>query len=245
MLSHEETLSLIKKAKEEDAEAMEQLVRLNSPLVKSIVKRYLRKNVDYEDLFQLGSMGLVKAIKNFDSSFGVRFSTYAVPMIAGEIKRFLRDDGSIKVSRSTKMLYSDIKNFIEEYKAVNEDSPKVETIAKHFDLEVEEIIFAMQASSMPVSIYKKLDGAKGERTQTVFEKITDGDKTEELITSLALKKMLGELSLKEQKIVLLRFYRGKTQSEVAELLNVSQVQVSRLETKILNDLRRKLIEEVN
>ena len=260
MLSHDETLILITKAKQieeltekleknqadeslhkkllEAKDALENLVVLNSPLVKSIVKRYLKKNTPYEDLFQLGSMGLIKAIKNFDLQYGVRFSTYAVPMIAGEIKRFLRDDGAIKVSRSVKSLAGEIKAFVESYKAQHDKSPEISEIAENFNLPREEIIFAMEASKMPISLFQKTENTSN--ASILMEKITLGDETEKMTNKLLLKNALKALSNKEQKIILLRFYRGKTQAEVAEMLGVSQVQVSRLEQKLLEELKQKL-----
>jgi RNA polymerase sporulation-specific sigma factor len=242
LLINENIKSLQKKEIEKDLieakNALQELVVLNSPLVKSIVKRYLKKNTPYDDLFQLGSMGLIKAIKNFDAVYGVRFSTYAVPMIAGEIKRFLRDDGAIKVSRSVKMLAGEIKAFVEAYKSEHDKSPEINEIANNFNVPPEDIIFAMEASKMPISLFQKTESSQG--SAMLMDKITLGDETEKMTNKLLLKNALKSLTNKEQKIILLRFYRGKTQAEVAEMLGVSQVQVSRLEQKLLEELKQKL-----
>ena len=144
-LSHEETMSLICRAKNGDIEAKERLVKFNYPLIKSIVSRFKNKGVDYDDLYQLGCVGFLKAIENFDSSFDVKFSTYAVPMIAGEIKRFLRDDGSVKISRMIKSLSSKIYKFLEDYQKQFDNDPCIDTIAKHFNISVQDVVFDLDA----------------------------------------------------------------------------------------------------
>ncbi|MDE6001419.1 MAG: sigma-70 family RNA polymerase sigma factor, partial [Clostridia bacterium] len=155
MLDVEQTNCLIRKAKQGDSGAKETLLVENGNLIKSIVRRYLGKGVEYDDLYQLASMGLLKAINGFDESFGVRFSTYAVPMIAGEIKRFMRDDGSIKVSRQLKSTAKRINAFIEEYTAAHGAQPSVKVIAEKFEMPESEVVFTMGSTHMPVSIYNQ------------------------------------------------------------------------------------------
>ena len=152
MLDIETTNSLIDLAKNGDEQAKERLITENSPLIKSVIKKYLNKGIEFDDLYQLGSLGFLKAINNFDESFGVKFSTYAVPMIAGEIKRFIRDNGIIKVSRSTKQLNIHINRFIEEYVAKNNVSPSVDIIAKNFGLDETEVVYAMDSAIRPISL---------------------------------------------------------------------------------------------
>lgn len=239
MLEHEETLELIKQAQAGSEEAKTKLIEHNSPLVKSILRHYRNKNVEYDDLYQIGCMGFLKAIKNFDTSYNVRFSTYAVPMIAGEIKRFLRDDGYIKVSRSLKTLSFKISAFIDAYKKEHQEEPTVDQIAQHFDMDREEIVFAMDSAKHPVSLHQKSDD-NPDKTFNLIDKIAVEDKNEEIIDKLILKSVIDELSDREKKIIILRYYRDKTQSEIAEHLGISQVQVSRLESKILEKIRIKM-----
>ncbi len=239
MLEYDETLSLLKKAKAGDENAKNLLIENNSPLVKSIVKRYKNKGVEYEDLYQLGCVGFTKAINNFDESFNVKFSTYAVPMIAGEIKRYLRDDGSIKVSRSIKSRYYQIQKYIDECKAQNKETPSTQELSKVFEIDEQELMFVLESARMPVSIYDSLDkeSASG---QMVLDRLSKGDESDERIDRIVLTDMIKTLDNKDKKLILLRFYRDKTQSEVAKILGVSQVQVSRLENKILKKMRAKL-----
>ena len=151
MLDIQTTNSLIVLAKNGDDTAKATLIQENSPLIKSVIKKYLNKGIEFDDLYQLGSLGFLKAITNFDESFGVKFSTYAVPMIAGEINRFIRDNGIIKVSRSTKQLNIRINRFIEEYISKNQKSPTIETISKEFELVESEVVYIMDSSNKPIS----------------------------------------------------------------------------------------------
>lgn len=240
MLTREETDRHLALAKSGNEESRSILIEENMPLIKSVIKRYTGKNCEYDDLFQLGSLGLLKAINNFDLNLNVRFSTYAVPMIAGEVKRFLRDDGSIKVSRSVKAQFIEIKKFADAFKQEHNESPTIEQISKALEISEEDIIFAIESNKMPVSIYEKTDGKNGDKSGFVMDKIKSGESEDRALMRIALKKVLNELSDREKKIVLLRFFRDKTQSEVSSVLNVSQVQVSRLENKILEKLRDKL-----
>ena len=239
MLDVEETNCLIRKAKQGDSAAKETLLKENNNLIKSIVRRYLGKGVEYDDLFQLASMGLLKAINGFDEAFGVRFSTYAVPMIAGEIKRFMRDDGSIKVSRAIKSCAKQINSFIEEYSANHGCQPTIKIIAEQFSMPESEVVFTMGSTHMPVSIYNQGD-YKDEKTQELLEKLPVEDRQEDIIESLQLKTAIASLPERDRKVIMLRYYRDMTQSEVANMLGVSQVQVSRIENRIMELFRTAL-----
>ena len=236
MLSHDDTMLLIKKAQQGDIESAGILINQNMPLIKSIVKHYKgRQNVEYDDLIQIGSMGLVKAIRNFDTGFNVRFSTYAVPMITGEIKRYIRDDGIVKVSRSIKTLSVKISIFVDTYKNREQKEPTIAEIAKEFDISEQDVVFTMDSSKFPVSIYEKNEDS----SQSLIDKIPD-DSSEEVLDKILLKEAISNLSEREKKLIIFRYFRDKTQSEVAELLGVSQVQVSRLESKILEKMRKDI-----
>ena len=207
--------------------------------MKSILRRYLNKGVEYEDLFELACMGLLKAISGFDESFGVRFSTYAVPMIAGEIKRFLRDDGSVKVSRALKKTARDINVYIERYLQEHGAQPSVREIADKFSIEESEVVFALGSSHMPVSIYEEAPHKDG-NAQPIAERLASPDTPEEMLDHMLLKHAIEKLPERERMIVVLRYFRDMTQSEVARLVGVSQVQISRIESKILSRFREEL-----
>lgn len=238
MIEQNELLALIKQAQEGSESAKAKILTDNSPLIKSVIRRFKNKGVEYDDLFQLGSIGFLKAIKNFSPEFGVKFSTYAVPMIAGEVKRFLRDDGYIKVSRSTKSLAAKIAYFTQTYKNEHSESPKVEDIAKAFEIDAQDVVFAMDSLKFPVSIYDKTDD---EHSQSLSDKLASDENTEDNIDRILLKDIIEKLDDREKKIIILRYFRDKTQSEVARVLNVSQVQVSRLESKILDKMKTELV----
>ncbi len=233
-MEREETLELIRSAQLGDRSACEELVTKNSPLIKSVIRRYKNKGVEYDDLYQLGCVGFIKAVRNFSTQYEVRFSTYAVPMIAGEVKRFLRDDGPIKVSRGTKTTAIKIARFVEEYKRDRGESPTIETIAAQFEIEPQEAVFIMDSGKLPVSIYEKTDD---DSSRSLLDKLQTGENDEEKLDRMMLKQVIGELPPRDKKIILLRYFADKTQSEVARALNVSQVQISRLESKILVKLR--------
>lgn len=237
MYDHETTLQLIKEAQNGNEKAKTTLVTENMPLVKSIIKRYLNSHVEYDDLLQIGSLGLVKAINNFDANFNVRFSTYAVPMIMGEVKRYIRDDGAIKVSRAIKMQYITANQFIEEYRKQNSTSPTIEQIAEHLQVDTREVVFIMDSGKFPLSIYEKTDD---ESNIELIDKIEGDNSDEKMINKLMLKELIAELDEREKKIIVLRYFRDKTQSEIADELGVSQVQISRLESKILEKMRKRL-----
>lgn len=239
MLDIETTNSLILLAKNGDDNAKERLILENSPLIKSVIKKYLNKGIEFDDLYQLGSLGFLKAINNFDEGFGVKFSTYAVPMIAGEIKRFIRDNGIIKVSRSTKQLNIHINRFIEEYLSKNSESPSIEIIAKHFGLEETEVVYAMDSAIRPISLYSMVGDENG-KEQYLIDKIEDDKPIDKELDNELLYKIIKDLPARDRKIIILRYFRDKTQKDIASELGVSQVQVSRLESKILQKIKEKL-----
>lgn len=237
-----QTNELIEKAKAGDENATSTLISGNFPLIKAIVKGYLGKGVDYDDLYQIGCVGFLKAIKNFNPTFDVKFSTYAVPMISGEIKRFLRDDGSIKVSRSIKTLAIKVRGYIEKIRNENGEMPTIDELAEKFDANKEDIVIALDSSQQMVSLHAKID-EDDPNSQNVIDKLAVFDKSDEMLDKFILKNEIMNLPEKEKKVILLRYYRGKTQGEVAEQLGVSQVQVSRIESKIIEQLRNKLTEK--
>ena len=236
----DDNLSLIILAKQGDSEAKNALISQNYPLIKSVIRRYRNKGVDYDDLFQLGCVGFVKAINNFNTSFGVKFSTYAVPMIAGEVKRFLRDDGSIKVSRALKALSIEVKKYIDQRQNGGEN-PSIEEMAKHFNVDQQEIVVALDASSFPVSLSARVDGSD-DSGSTLEEVIEDKQNDEHMLDHIIIKSLIKDLDKRERKIIIMRYYRDKTQNEIANELGVSQVQVSRIENKILKKFEKELSE---
>lgn len=238
MLNNDETLLLLEKAKNGDDYSKEKLISFNSPLIKSIVKRYLNKGIEYDDLYQLGAMGFVKAINNYDASFNVKFTTYAVPMIAGEIKRFLRDDGTIKVSRSIKYLAVQIKNFINEYLKTHHNQPSVELISKSLNIETNDVVLALEANTSPLSLNDKVNDSSD--APQIIDKVSDNFSLENLNNKLALRELISSLSSREKQIIIMRYYLDKTQGEIAKELGVSQVQISRIENKILCNMKDKL-----
>ena len=242
-LTYERTMELIPLAKGGDVEAMEELVRCNMALVRSIVKKYVNRGVEYDDLYQIGSMGLVKAVKNFDPAYNVRFSTYAVPMIAGEIKRYLRDDGMIKVSRSLKELAGKAAAAQVELSSRLGRDPGIQELAEYMGENPEEISMAMDASRPHISIYEPVYGDEGDAL--VMDKLTgssDGD--DDALDRILLQQLMSILEPREQKIIMLRYFRDKTQSEIAASMGISQVQVSRLESRIMKKLRERAAESV-
>lgn len=237
MIDAEKTKELILLSQSGDIDAKEILLKENIPLIKSIVKRYKGKNIEYDDLMQLGSLGLIKAINNFNPDFGVRLSTYAVPMITGEIKRFIRDDGAIKVSRALKTMSYKIGQFVEEYQQVNAKEPEISVIAKKFDIDEQEVVYILDSSKMPVSIYEKSDDDSG---KSLIDRLSDSSNEQDMLDKLTLKDCIQKLPQREKMLIILRYYKDKTQSEIAKILCVSQVQVSRLESKIINKLKNEL-----
>lgn len=239
MLDEQHTIEYIRRAKNGDAWAKEELIEQNVSLVKCIVKRYLGKGVDYEDLFQIACMGFLKAIAGFDESYGVKFSTYAVPMIAGEIKRFMRDDGSVKVSRAMKQMAKEINVFVEEYTIKHSRQPSVGVIAQQFGLDEAETVFVMGSSKMPLSLYGTTEYKEGKERELI-DTLPSSDDQEDWLDRMLLRGAIEDLSERDKKIIVLRYFRDMTQSEVAEKIGVSQVQVSRIESRIIKEFREKL-----
>lgn len=235
LLNHDETLALISLSQTGDMGARTKLTECNIALVKSIVRGYMGRGTEFDDLMQIGTVGLLKAIDGYDPKFGVRFSTYAVPMIAGEIKRFLRDDGIIKVSRSVKENAAKIYRAQEKLKSEFGRDPTIDELAGELDMPEEDIIFSMDAVRDPVSLSTPIfdDGGKNAELADII-----ADDGKDISERLLLKQLIAELPPREKKLIMLRFFGDKTQSEIAEILNVSQVQVSRLLTKTLEKMRK-------
>ncbi|MDY6367540.1 MAG: SigB/SigF/SigG family RNA polymerase sigma factor [Clostridia bacterium] len=235
MLEQKELLEYIRKAKKGDNDAKEIVFTSNTPLIRSIVNKFRNKGIEYDDLFQIASMGFMKAITNFDEKFDVKFSTYCVPMIIGEIKRFIRDNGAIKVSRSLKILANKINRYISEFTGENNRSPSVEEVARKFDIDEDEVVDAIDSTRLPLSIYDKFDDEDDSRE--LIDKISFTDSEDSVLDKIRLKEIICQLNEREKKIVALRYFRDRTQAETAEELGVSQVQISRLENKILEKMR--------
>lgn len=235
-LPHETAVELLREAQNGDDASMEKLVRHNTALVKSIVKKYLGRGVEFDDLYQIGCMGLVKAIQNYDETFNVRFSTYAVPMIAGEIKRFLRDDGMIKVSRSLKELAGKAAAAQERLRRTLGADPGIQELAREVGAEPEELALALEAARPHMSIYEQVYDDGSEVTLLDHMQV-EKDEDNFVVDKILLKELLGKLEARERQLILLRYFQDKTQSEIARLMGVSQVQISRLENKIITKLR--------
>ena len=236
---YNDNIKYIKLAQENNEEAMELLIKNNSGLVWNIVKRFLGRGYEAEDLYQIGSMGLIKAIKRFDVNLEVQLSTYAVPYIMGEIKRFIRDDGIIKVSRQTKELAIKIKQIQNEYMNKNGEEISIIKISEMLDIPKEEIAAAIESSNNVDSIYS-VEGTN-EDERILLEKIADNkDEYNSLVNKIAINEMIENLDEKEKQVVLLRYYREQTQAQVGKILGISQVQVSRIEKRVLDKMRLKL-----
>ena len=235
VLKNEETIDLLTEYKRNnDSLILEKIIMGNMKLILSVIKNFSSRCDNQDDLFQIGCIGLIKAINNFDESFGVRFSTYAVPMIIGEIKRYLRDDGIIKISRSIKSLSYKIAFFVSEYKTKNNKSPQIFEIANALSVDPQEVAIALDAGKTHVSLYDKGDD---EQNVSVIEKLSAKDDSEEILDKIIIKDAINSLNEREKRIIILRYYKDKTQSEVAKELNVSQVQISRLESKIIDKIK--------
>ena len=226
------------KAKQGDSQAMEQLVNDNMGLIASIVKRFKDRGYELEDLYQIGIMGFIKSIKRFDTNFDVKLSTYAVPYIMGEIKRFLRDDGPIKVSRSMKELGMKIKELQREA-SVQGKELKIEEIAKTLHVSKEEVAASLDSFQPVESIYSQRYQDE-EGGISLLDTLEEKEEEVTLADKLTLKQLIEDLGDKEQQLILLRYYKGRTQMQVASILGITQVQVSRMEKKILSSMRSKL-----
>ncbi|MCI8836930.1 MAG: RNA polymerase sporulation sigma factor SigF [Hungatella sp.] len=233
----DETMNLIDRAHQGDKGARDQLVLDNMGLIWSIVRRFAGRGYDMEDLFQIGSIGLMKAIDKFDLSYEVRFSTYAVPMITGEIKRFLRDDGMIRVSRSLKEMGMKARAARESLTFSLGREPTVEEIAREIGASKEEVAASMEAGAEVESLYKSVQ-KEDEGGLCLMDKIEDQNQDHErLLNHMVLKELIEDLEDKEREIILRRYFENQTQTEIAKALNISQVQVSRLEKRILKRMR--------
>ena len=235
MLGQDELLELIRKAKCGDEKSKDTIFTNNTPLIKSIIRRFTGKGVEYDDLYQIACIGFLKAINNFDESYGVKFSTYTVPMIIGEIKRYMRDNGAIKVSRTLKILANKINRFVDDYRTRNNVQPSVERIASEFGITQDEVVVAMDSVRMPLSIFDKFE--EDEEGSELIDKIIDNDGEEKILDKIHISNIIAGLNERERKIIVLRYFRDRTQTEIAESLGVSQVQVSRLENKIIDKMR--------
>ena len=238
LLSHEETLDLIQKVQNGDEEAKALLISSNLGLVRSVIGKFSNIGYERDDLFQLGSIGLIKAIYKFDPSYNVKFSTYAVPMILGEIKRYLRDDGMVKVSRSLKQLAIKVKMQGEMLSKKLGRDPTIEELAEAIGVEKEDVEMAKE-SNFYVEYLKGVIHEEEGSPICLIDKISQKGEAEEdkVVDNILLKEVLGKLDKRERQIIMLRYFEDKTQSEIGELLNISQVQVSRIEKKVLHKLK--------
>lgn len=230
-------MKLLKKAKKGDKKARDKLVSLNLGLIWSVVKRFNNRGHEPDDLFQIGSIGLLKAIDKFDFSYNVKFSTYAVPMIMGEIRRFIRDDNPIKVSRSLKELAIKIKQAKECLTDILEREPTIKELAKELNISVEELIMGIESSQYPMSLNAATYEDNGSSLYLIDQIDSNKVRESNWFDSIALKEALSKLEKTERQIIILRYYKDMTQTKVAELLNMTQVQVSRQERKILQKIR--------
>ena len=240
VLKNDETMELLRKCKEGDQDARQKLIEGNLRLVLSVIQRFASRGENADDLFQVGCVGLIKAIDNFDISQPVRFSTYGVPMIIGEIRRYLRDNSAIRVSRSMRDTAYRVLQVRDRYMAENQREPTVEQIAQELGLPREEVVFAMDAIVDPVSLYEPVYSDGGDAI-CVMDQISDTKNTDEDWTDrIALKEALKRLDPRERRILALRFYEGKTQMEVSAEVGISQAQVSRLEKGAINAIKKNI-----
>ena len=235
---YENKVEDILKAQSGNKEIMTKLVTENSNLIWSIVTRFKDRGYEIEDLYQIGCIGFIKSIKRFDTNYEVKLSTYAVPYILGEIKRFIRDDGPVKVSRSIKELSYKIKLIQSEYITKKGRDIQIEELVKLLKVSKEDIVIAMDSNNTVESIDRKVNDSDD---LTIMDKLKSNvDQEKDIVNKITIKTLIEGLDEKSKKIIMLRYYRGKTQSQVAELLGVTQVQVSRLEKKILSSMKHKL-----
>ena len=236
----EHTLALIGRAHQGDKAARDTLFKENEGLIYSVARRFLGRGVEMEDLFQIGSIGLLKAIDKFDETYMVKFSTYAVPMIAGEIKRFLRDDGILKVSRSLKENYYHVYQCKEQLEVLYGREPTVTELAGILKLPVEELVMTLDAAQEVVSLHRTVYQGDG-KDISLMDRIPDKENPQEkMLNRILLEQILGELEGKERTLIYMRYFQELTQSQIADRLGISQVQVSRMEKRILNRLHDRM-----
>ena len=236
----DEILALIGRAHQGDKRAREILTENNMGLVHSIARRFQNRGVEMEDLIQIGCIGLLKASDKFDTSYDVRFSTYAVPMITGEIKRFLRDDGMVKVSRSLKETAAKAYTVREELFLKEGKEPRMEEIARELGITREELVLAMDSQGQVESLQKTIYQSDGNEISLEDKLPLEENQQEMVVNRMFLEQALGTLDRKERELIYLRFFQDRTQSSIAQQMGMSQVQVSRMEKKILNRLRANL-----
>ena len=238
LLSHEETLELIQRVQEGDEEAKEVLISSNLGLVRSVIGKFSNIGYERDDLFQLGSIGLIKAIYKFDPSYNVKFSTYAVPMIIGEIRRYLRDNNSIRVSRSLRDVAYKALLVRDKLIKENNNEPTISQIAKELNIPREEVVFALDAIQDPVSLFEPIYHDGGDAIY-VMDQISDSKNSDDSwLENISIKEAMKKLNDREKLILTLRFFNGRTQMEVADEIGISQAQVSRLEKTALKHMRK-------
>lgn len=237
-LSHAESMELLKKAHEGDERAREDFLMANLRLVLSIIQRFAGKRESIDDIFQVGCIGLIKATENFDTSLNLKFSTYAVPMIIGEIRRFLRDSSHVRISRSIRDTAYKVLQARQQIESTTNQEATMEQIAAMLEIPYQSVIYAMDAISDPISLFDPIyhDGSE---TVMIMDQISDSKNTDEnWLTSVSLQEAISKLSERERQIISLRFYEGKTQIEVSEEIGISQAQVSRLEKAALSSVKK-------
>ena len=240
VLKNEETVELLRRTKQGDMAAREQLISGNLRLVLSVIQRFAGRGENADDLFQVGCIGLIKAIDNFNTDLDVRFSTYGVPMIVGEIRRYLRDNSTMRVSRAMRDTAYKVLQAKEAYMAEHQREPTVDEIARMLELKREEVVFALDAIVDPVSLYEPVYSDSGD-TICVMDQVRDSKNTDEnWLEQIALREAIAKLSDREKRILSLRFFQGKTQMEVSTEVGISQAQVSRLEKNALRQIKKDL-----
>ncbi|MDR1664820.1 MAG: RNA polymerase sporulation sigma factor SigF [Clostridiales bacterium] len=230
-------LELITRAQDGDDAASERIIKENSGLIWSVVKKFANRGYEAEDLYQIGAIGLLKCIRKFDQSYDVKFSTYAVPMIIGEIKRFLRDDGMLKVSRPMKELASKARYAQETLTTRLGRQPTLSELAAETNTDVEDLVVAMESGLEVESLYTTIHQGDGGPIYLIDKIDRDTGESEQVVDMIALRQIIGRLKPKERQVIILRYFQDKTQTEVAKEIGVSQVQVSRIEKKVLKTLR--------
>ncbi len=239
VLTEKEKTELLKRVRQGDKKAREELINGNLRLVLSVIQRFTNRGENLDDLFQVGCIGLMKAIDHFDVTQGVKFSTYGVPMIIGEIRRYLRDNNSVRVSRSMRDTAYKAMQIKEELTAKNGKEPTVEEIAKKMDIRREDVVLALEAIVEPVSLYEPVFSDGGDSIY-VMDQVGDNNDDANWLDEIALKQAINDLSDREKKILSMRFFQGKTQMEVAAEIGISQAQVSRLEKGALDKVKKDI-----
>ena len=245
VLKSGEMQELLLRTKAGDMQAREELIAGNLRLVLSVIQRFANRGENADDLFQVGCIGLIKAIDNFNTDLNVKFSTYGVPMIVGEIRRYLRDNSTMRVSRAMRDTAYKVLQAKEAYMAQHQKEPTVEEIAKILDIKREDVVFALDAILEPVSLYEPVYSDSGD-TICVMDQVRDNKNNDEMwVERIALKEAVGHLTERERKILSMRFFLGKTQMEVSAEIGISQAQVSRLEKNALRQIRKEMFQCIN